>query len=129
MSGGYVGSKYLPSDRGWHLRHENVVLTRPMMQAGGMRIGVGMRRIGYLAGALLFIVGAIYVARHYRPAPSPQPPHAACQPVAADPIACSTIDGFPIGTYGTDCSVSPSPCTQEEMASDGFGVRDPGHPQ
>ena len=89
---------------------------------------MGTRRIGYLAGLVLVVVGAIYVARHYRPSPS-NPPPAACQPVATDPIACSTIDGFPIGLHIADCSAVPPACgLGEHTALDGFGVRDPGHP-
>ena len=69
-------------------------------------------------GVALWAAWAVFV---YRPAPNALP---ACTPNA--PLECSTIDGFPLGAMVEDC-----PCSDrsdlEQIAVDGFDVRDGGH--
>jgi hypothetical protein len=58
-------------------------------------------------------------------AAGPQNVLPACSPNG--PLACSTIDGFPVGAEVRDCAAQPDPCgDNERLARDGLDARD-GH--
>ena len=86
-----------------------------------------MRLIGVIGGVVAIGLAAFLLFRFANP-PTALPP---CQPAAGeDVVACSTIDGFPIGPAGSVCTSTPDSCDPDQMlAVAGFGTRDPGHPQ
>lgn len=48
-----------------------------------------------------------------------------CQPAAArDAVACSTVDGFPVGPSAVACGSAPDQC---RLAVAGLAAREPGH--
>ena len=83
----------------------------------------GSRRwIAAILGVAL--VGALIVAGLQVLSP---PDHPSCVPASpGDAVACTTIDGFPIGAYATECG--PGLCDPSEaLAEAGLAVRNPGH--
>ena len=82
----------------------------------------------WIAGAIVAVgIAAFFLFRFANP-PNALPP---CQPAAGeDSVACSTIDGFPIGPAGTVCTAVPNSCDPDQsVAVAGFETRDPGHAQ
>jgi hypothetical protein len=78
-------------------------------------------RIVILLAVLGWIGWGVFV---YRPAPNARP---ACVPDGT--LACSTIDGFPLGTLMQDCGGQPAGCGENgQLAIDNLPFWDGLHP-
>ena len=83
-----------------------------------------MRKVWIVAAGLVLVVAAagLWLAS----TPTPRPP---CQPVpSGDSIACSTIDGFPVGQFRSECAPVSDSCF-DSQTSDALKAEDPDRPQ
>lgn len=77
-----------------------------------------------IAGVLAVAVWLVWAAFFYQAPPNAMP---AC--VSNGPLACSTIDGFPLGTLVQDCGGQPDVCGDDaQMALDGLPPWESLHP-
>src|SRR5665213_1545335 len=77
-----------------------------------------------IAGVLALACWLVWAAFIYQAPPNAL---AACSPNG--PLACSTIDGFPIGTLIQDCGGQPDICgNNEQLALNGLPFWDSFHP-
>ena len=83
-----------------------------------------MRKVWIVAVVVLAVAAAgLWWAS--TPTPTSRPP---CQPLASgDAIACSTIDGFPIGQFESECSPQSDACVNSQTLA-ALDARDIGHP-
>ena len=83
-----------------------------------------MRKVWIVAVVVLAVAAAgLWWAS--TPTPTSLPP---CQPLASgDAIACSTIDGFPIGQFESECSPQSDACLGSKTLA-ALDARDLGHP-
>ena len=82
-----------------------------------------MRNVWTVAAGLMLFVAAAGLL--WATAPSFRP---ACQPLASgDSVACSTIDGFPIGQFQSECSPQSATCPDSQTIA-ALDARDRGHP-
>jgi hypothetical protein len=75
-----------------------------------------------LVAGLALVVGAagLWLAS----TPTPRPP---CLPYASgDSVACSTIDGFPVGQFSAACSPQSNNCLESQTLA-ALDARDRGH--
>jgi hypothetical protein len=81
-----------------------------------------MRKVWIVAAGLVLVFAAAGLwATAHRPSP-------ACQPVTSgDSVACSTIDGFPIGQFQSECSPQSATCLDSQTIA-ALDARDRGHP-
>jgi hypothetical protein len=84
-----------------------------------------MRRVWIVAAIAVLAVAVAGLWWASTPTPTPTP---ACQPVTSgDTIACSTIDGFPIGQFESECSPQSNTCLDNQTLA-ALDARDLGHP-
>jgi hypothetical protein len=83
-----------------------------------------MRKVWIGAAGLVLVVavaGLWWTATRNSPAP--------CQPIASgDSVACSTIDGFPIGQFRSECAPVSDSCFDSQTSA-ALEAEDPGRPQ
>ena len=83
-----------------------------------------MRKTWMLVAGLALVVGAAGLWLASTPKSSP-----ACLPIATgDSIACSTIDGFPIGQFESECAPVSDSCFDSQTTA-ALKVQDPHRPQ
>jgi hypothetical protein len=82
-----------------------------------------MRKVWIVtAGLVLVFAAAGLWATAHRPSP-------ACQPVTSgDSVACSTIDGFPIGQFKSECAPASASCFDSQTTA-ALEVQDPDRPE
>ena len=82
-----------------------------------------MRKVWIVAVVVLAVAlaGLWWATAHH--------PQLACEPVTSgDAIACSTIDGFPIGQFKSECAPVSSACF-DDRTSAALKAQDPHRPQ
>jgi hypothetical protein len=80
-----------------------------------------MRRVWIVAAGLVLAVAATGL---WATAPNSRP---TCQPLASgDSVACSTIDGFPVGQFESECSPQSDACVNSQTLA-ALDTRDRGH--
>jgi len=86
--------------------------------------GRALRVVWMLVAGLVLVVGAVGLLLVTAPKSSP-----ACRPIATgDSIACSTIDGFPVGQFRSECAPVSDSCFDSQITA-ALTVQDPHRPQ
>jgi hypothetical protein len=81
-----------------------------------------MRKVWIVAAVVVLAVAA--AGLWWTSTPNPRPP---CQPLASgDSVACSTIDGFPVGQFAAECSPQADICLQSQTVP-ALDAEDRGH--
>src|ERR1035437_6929446 len=82
-----------------------------------------MRKVWIVAAGLVLVFAAAGLwATAHRPSP-------ACQPVTSgDSVACSTIDGFSIGQFRSECAPASASCFDSQTTA-ALEVQDPDRPE